>query len=50
MKRATVVYAEFPYKVYTYDNKMFFVDRGQTKCDGFKTLAGAIESIKYQMS
>ena len=44
-----IVYEEFPYWVYTFDDKIFYVHAaGSRKDDGFRTLAGAIESIKYQ--
>lgn len=44
-----IVYEEFPYWVYTFDDKVFYVHAaGSRKDDGFRTLAGAIESIKYQ--
>lgn len=40
---------ELPFRIYTYDNKIFYLEKtGSTQATGFDSLDAAVESMKYQ--
>ena len=48
MKEKTIC-NEFPFRIYTYNNKMFYLEKvGATMAIGFESLDAAIESMRYQ--
>ena len=49
MKTEKTICNEFPFRIYTYNNKVFYLEKtGSTQATGFDSLDAAVESMRYQ--
>lgn len=49
MKTEKTICNEFPFRIYTYNNKLFYLEKiGGQYAIGFESLDAAMESLKHQ--